>query len=879
MKDSQHSLTNDTTAETLRAESKEQPAERAVREHHDHASLDYLRERLRATVRDDAAYQEALRIMQEYAEQFKAVHSAVPNAPQRPQRPQRPQHPQHAEPSSLEDAYRQVLDALEDHVLLKAADSTIVWANKAYCAFYNTNLDALKGMADAGLTNADRAAQHLRDDRFVITSRQLLEIPAERCTRYDGAVRWFHTIKSPIVDRSGSVTHTVSIAQDITQRRQVEEALQRSVEWYQTMFDRAPFGIAVINVDGILISCNHAFCQMMDGALEDFLATHISELVHPDDRLFVEELFRAAMLPSVSDEDFKGHQSKKFSITKRLQDLHGKTVWVNLTSCVIYDADGLPQYAFTTLENVSEHTRAKQALALSEERYKLMFEQSPVGIGICSTDGYVLSVNQAFCRMLGYVEEELVGRRCTEFTHPDDVELEVALLNEMLRTNPDIASSRIAYRKRYITKDRGTTWANLSCCLMYDESHHLSYVLSHVEDITDRKQTEDALLESERLLRSIFLAMPDVVLLLDHEGRYLSVGNRQALGLYHPADELLGRTVQDILPVAEAQYVMAAIEQALLEEKVIQIEYSLDIAGRQTWFDAKIVPVSSNTVLCVARDVTQRKQFEQELFASNQRLKALDHEKNALLEIVAHDLKSPLSAILGMMEVLRMAKDSANDDVVSYAEAVEQTAGRALKLVQTLLSLNAIENGARLLAIEPINVSSILHDVVQAHQQQAQSKNIRLHFIPPKFPIWAEADELATRQIIENLLSNAIKYSPFNRSVWLNVSEHHHRESHGERSSPTVRIVVKDEGPGLSEQDQAKLFQKFSRLSPQPTAGEHSTGLGLSIAKGLAELMHGTVSCVSAPQAGATFVLELPAELTMSKPESAPRKDIKTTKL
>jgi signal transduction histidine kinase len=97
--------------------------------------------------------------------------------------------------------------------------------------------------------------------------------------------------------------------------------------------------------------------------------------------------------------------------------------------------------------------------------------------------------------------------------------------------------------------------------------------------------------------------------------------------------------------------------------------------------------------------------------------------------------------------------------------------------------------------------------------------------------------------------------------VWLNVSEHHQKESGGARYSTTIRIAVKDEGPGLNEQDQEKLFQKFSRLSPQPTAGEHSTGLGLSIAKGLAELMHGTVSCVSAPQAGATFVLELPARV------------------
>jgi signal transduction histidine kinase len=136
---------------------------------------------------------------------------------------------------------------------------------------------------------------------------------------------------------------------------------------------------------------------------------------------------------------------------------------------------------------------------------------------------------------------------------------------------------------------------------------------------------------------------------------------------------------------------------------------------------------------------------------------------------------------------------------------------------------------------------------VENNQPAANRKSINLR-IGTSPELWARADRAATLQILDNLISNALKYSPPNTTVHI----------HTLPEQNYVLVKIRDEGPGISEADQRKLFQKFSRLSARPTGGESSTGLGLSIVKRLAEAMGGTIQCHSALGAGATFILRLP---------------------
>lgn len=235
-----------------------------------------------------------------------------------------------------------------------------------------------------------------------------------------------------------------------------------------------------------------------------------------------------------------------------------------------------------------------------------------------------------------------------------------------------------------------------------------------------------------------------------------------------------------------------------------------------------------------------------ELAASNDRLVHLNQEKNEFLGIAAHDLKNPLTAVIGYAELLQLGVPP--DRTIKMADEIVTAGTRMRDLITNLLDANAIEEGRFTSNLERCDLAALAAQCIGNNRATASRKQIAIHdrSAPGAF---ARADRNATMQILDNLISNAIKYSPQGSRVDIEVGA----------NAGLAWVAVKDQGPGLSESDQKKLFQKFTRLSAKPTGGESSNGLGLSIVKRLAEAMSGSVRCQSVLGAGATFALQLPA--------------------
>lgn len=246
------------------------------------------------------------------------------------------------------------------------------------------------------------------------------------------------------------------------------------------------------------------------------------------------------------------------------------------------------------------------------------------------------------------------------------------------------------------------------------------------------------------------------------------------------------------------------------------------------------------------RAFAKMKEANAKLATSNDQLARLNQEKNEFLGIAAHDLKNPLTVIIGSAELLKMNSLPPTQST-KMASNIVGAGQRMFQLIKDLLDANAIEQGKFTSNIERCDLRALAAECVANNQPHATRKEIVI-CTEEGTPIWGRADRNAAMQILDNLISNAVKFTPLKSTVQVLVSvEHGH-----------VSINVKDQGPGLSEADQKKLFGKFARLSAQPTGGESSTGLGLSIVKKLAEAMAGTVFCRSVLGQGATFVLRLP---------------------
>ena len=262
-----------------------------------------------------------------------------------------------------------------------------------------------------------------------------------------------------------------------------------------------------------------------------------------------------------------------------------------------------------------------------------------------------------------------------------------------------------------------------------------------------------------------------------------------------------------------------------------------------------------------------------ELSAANERLSELDRERAAFLGVAAHDLRSPLNSIMGFTQLMQQFGTGYDAMQTDSLDRIFAASTRMRDLLDQFLSAEAIEEGRITLRRESCDLATIAGGVVSNHQENAAAKRIDLVFEAQESvrPLTVTADANATVQILDNLISNAIKFSPPGKAVTVRL-----RATCGSTEYPSgpgssgdadrdaddpvnaICVEVQDAGPGLSEEDQKRLYGRFAKLSARPTAGEASNGLGLSIVKRLAEGMDGRISCRSRLGAGATFSLTLP---------------------
>jgi signal transduction histidine kinase len=251
-----------------------------------------------------------------------------------------------------------------------------------------------------------------------------------------------------------------------------------------------------------------------------------------------------------------------------------------------------------------------------------------------------------------------------------------------------------------------------------------------------------------------------------------------------------------------------------------------------------------------------------ELASFNERLQELNDEKNEFLGIAAHDLKNPLASIMLTASMVKEYHQRLNPEkLVKEMNKIEDIAKRMRSIISNLLDVNAIETGKMNLNYEVLDGNEILNDVIGDYIIQSKQKDITLHFNNDADNSLIKVDKNSLHEILENVVSNSVKYSPKEKSIWVRafVATGKALQFPTTLSNQEYYVVsVKDEGPGISVEDQKKLFSKFGKLSAKPTGGESSTGLGLSIVKKLAEMMQGHVWCESTFGEGATFFTAFP---------------------
>ena len=567
----------------------------------------------------------------------------------------------------------------------------------------------------------------------------------------------------------------------------------------------------------------------------------------------------------------------------------GGELWIEIHDILVRNAAGETAGIRTALLDITARKRAVMALRQSEERYKKLFLEAPLGIALIdSLTGQVYEVNPMFARIAGRTMEEMAHIDWMSITHPDDVQED---LDNMALLNAGQISG-FQMEKRYLHHDGAPAWINMTISPIYVEDKAHPRHLCMIEDITERKRAEEALRESEGKYRLLIENSHDIIYTLNPDGVFTFVSPSWTVLLGHPVTQVVGKPFEAFIHPDDIAQCWLFLQRAVeTGRRHMDTEFRvLHADGSWRRYTTSADPFRDKAGAIVgfegsASDITERKQAEErsarylldlesahaaqeknaaelarmveELRLEKDRAEAATRAKSQFLSSMSHEIRTPMNGVIGMTGLL--LDTPLTPEQQGYAETVRGSGEALLGIINDILDFSKIEAGKLDLEIIPFDLHNALEDVVELLAVKAHEKKLELLlWYAPDAPREFLGDPGRIRQVVLNLVSNAIKFTG---------SGHVLVKVENEAISSSVakmQIAVHDTGIGIPAGHQGLLFQKFQQVDSSTTRKYGGTGLGLAISKQLVELMGGTMSLTSQVGEGSCFSFEITLPLNPS---------------
>ncbi|MCU7491461.1 MAG: PAS domain S-box protein [Ignavibacteria bacterium] len=531
-----------------------------------------------------------------------------------------------------------------------------------------------------------------------------------------------------------------------------------------------------------------------------------------------------------------------------------------------------PDILIRSIRYAIERKRIDEKLRRSEERFRSTFDQAAVGLAHVSLVGDWLRVNEKLSNILGYSPAELLGMNCLKMTHPDDLPEDARNIDLLLKYK----TKTYTIEKRYQHKNGQYVWCQLTRSLVEESPEAPKYFLSVIQDISKRKQTELALLDSEQRLRTIFRESPSAIVITSMaDGRYIDINEAFQRITGYSRTEIIGRRISEVDIFAnpsDRRNIYKAIEKNG-EIRNMEFEFRLKSGDLATGLlQATVLNIESEPqMLSVVTDITERKQamiqiqqYVDELQANkvtlennaremnelNQKLKELNTSKDKFFSIVAHDLRSPFSALLGFSEYMyKHIEELTPDEIKDFSFRIYKSLNSLLKLIENLLQWARIHTGKMEFAPALFSLNDLLDEILNVYNMNAARKNIKILCSPDQqYSLFADKDMMDS--VLRNLLSNAIKFTSSGGEIRISAR----------KASPYVEVSVSDTGIGIDKDDIERMFRIDETMTREGTEKEKGTGLGLVLCREFVEMNGGTISVESEIGKGSTFRFTVPGE-------------------
>jgi len=645
----------------------------------------------------------------------------------------------------------------------------------------------------------------------------------------------------------------------IGERRKVEERLANEEERIRLILESAAEGIFGIDTQGVCTFINPAALRILGfSSREQVLGLNGHVLFHHSHADGA--TFRMQDCPIV-------HAFRSLKATHSDNDVFwrsdGTSFPVEYWSHPLF-RHGRPIGSVVTFLDISQRRSFELAIRESEQKFRAVFEGAELGIAVAELKSGQITINSAYRRMLGCTAEEMSSLSIfDELTHPDDVEGDRKAYQPLVRGEID----RLHIEKRYVLRDGRLVWASVEFSLQRDAAGKPQYILGLATDITERRQAEEKLRSSERQLRAFIEGTPVCVAMFDREMRYLAASRRWSTDYGFGQSELTGHCLYDLIPNLPEKWReshrrgMAGEKQHLGEDIWIRTD------GSEQWVSSAVYPWNDpqgkvGGIIISAEDISQRKQFEQQLQNAKHSAEAASQAKSTFLATMSHEIRTPLNGILGMTDLV-LDTDLTSDQRENLS-LVRFSADSLLSIINDILDFSKIEAGKLEVELIPFPLRESLQPILKTCAIRAQQKGLQFTFnAPAGVPDELIGDPGRLRQVLLNLIGNAIKFTERGQ---INVAV---GAAFPVKGRVLLHFGVKDTGIGITPEAQEKIFAPFSQADGTMARKYGGTGLGLAICVRLVEMMGGRIWLESVPQKGSVFHFTLDLALAEERAKVA----------
>jgi PAS domain S-box-containing protein len=642
--------------------------------------------------------------------------------------------------------------------------------------------------------------------------------------RADGSVRLVSTTLSPIFDDKGLVVGARAVLDDLTAKRQAEEALREAETRFRVTFDNSPISMHISDPDGRYTAVNAALCRMLGYSEEQLLSMRFWKVVHPDDREKV-----AAARERVLTGQARSAQTVNCVIRR-----DGSVGWIHAT----FSLAGPGGAILTQIVDVTELVETQQKLAVSEERFRDLFDEAPIGYISIGEAGEIIQVSRRCAEILGSTPDEMSGRPVADFyPHTPSGRVDAQERRERWLATGELRGEEFQIRRA----DGEFRWIRATASSIVGPEGRPVATRSLWEDITEQKETERALLSAEARFRVAFENAPIGMHLSTTDERFLKVNPALCRMLGYSEAQLLAMPVgEGIHPDHRGSYL--ASREALFAGQVEQIESVnrfLRSDGSIGWCRLGAIRpnVDEGYLITQVVDIT-------DLVEAQERLSALMGEKDRFIATVSHELRTPLAGALGFAAELRdRAAGFSASEVAEFAGLIAEGCDTAGNLVEDLLMAARIDRGS--ITVSPQN-TDLRKEAASVLTEPGIAALLGVRRVAVEGePAVAWADPQRTRQILRNLVANALRHGGPEITIRCGVRP----------ESREAYARVCDNGPGIPEELNDTLFQPYQHSRREGQT--ESVGLGLYLSRNLARLMGGDV-VYSHADGGTTFEMSLP---------------------